>query len=1214
MKQADPLARPTGMDLPLRLGLSALAYFSTQVLAFQFPDSFGLVAAIWPAAGVALAALLLSPRRQWPALLGCLFAAGMAANLTTTRPMLASVGFMVANIGETAASAWLITRLGGDHIRFARVREVLALISAVIVVNAATALIGAGTAHLDIGKEFWTFYATWWVADGLGLLLVTPLIVVWAGSWPPLASLSWGRRLEAAVMLALGSAVTWIIFGWERVPLVFDLRPYLLFGFIFWAALRYGLRGTTMLLAAVSVIAIGYTAAGLGHFPLGGADAPLRLLAVQMFLGMMGMTGLLLAAALAERRDAQLRLNESEDQYRTLFESAADAIFIHDAAGQILVVNRRAGELYGYPLAELRSLSIAQVDTPEEAVHMPARIARLMTEGSHHFATHHRRKDGTTLAVEVNARRIVWQGQSAMMSICRDVTERRQAEERLQASEQRHRNLFDQANEGLFLMTPEGHITEVNQAFAKMHGYTVEEMKNMDLQALDVIPLSDRADLLRRIQAGEVLRFEVEHYHKDGHRFPLAVTTSLINLDGQPFYLAFHQDITERRQAEAALRESHGMIVKLTSQVPGVVYQYRLYPDGRSAFPFASPGMNDIYEVTPEAVREDATPVFGRLHPDDYDRIVADIQESARTLQPFHCEFRVVLPRQGLRWRLSDASPERMADGGTLWHGIISDITERQQAEAALRESSQRLEFALEGGELGTWDWCPQTGAVVFSERWAQLLEYQLGEVEPTVDFFKQHLHPEDLPAVLERLTGHVEGRLPVYASEFRMRTKSGGWKWVSDHGKVATRDQDGRPTRVTGVITDITERKKAEEAIRQSRQAALNLMRDAVAARGQTEQMSQALRASEASYRMLFREMQNGFAHSEIICDAQGRPINSRYLAVNSAFERIFGMKAEAVVGKTILEVFPALEPSWIETFGRVALTGEPVHFEMSAAALGMTFEVSAFRPAPNQYACTFTDITERRRLAQERAALDAQVRQQQKLEAIGTLASGVAHEINNPINGAMNYAQLVLDAAVPGSRTAEFAREILHETERVAIIVRNLLRFARQDSESHSLANVTDIIEGTLSLLRTVIRRDQITFTLDVPADLPALKCRSLQIQQVLMNLMTNARDALNERYPSSDPDKVLHLAASLIQKAGRPWIRITVEDHGTGITPAVRQRMFDPFFTTKPRDRGTGLGLAISHGLVKEHHGELTVESEPGKFTRMHVDLPVDNEWKL
>jgi len=152
------------------------------------------------------------------------------------------------------------------------------------------------------------------------------------------------------------------------------------------------------------------------------------------------------------------------------------------------------------------------------------------------------------------------------------------------------------------------------------------------------------------------------------------------------------RDITARQSAEEDLRRSRDMLVNLTDQVPGVVYQYVLHPDGTSAFPFSSRGMNDIYEYAPEDVREDATPVFGRLHPDDSDYVATAIQESARTLEPFHCEFRVVLPRQGLRWRLSDALPQRTEDGGTLWYGIISDITERKEAENEIRRLNADLE------------------------------------------------------------------------------------------------------------------------------------------------------------------------------------------------------------------------------------------------------------------------------------------------------------------------------------------------------------------------------------------------------------------------------------------------------------------------------------------------------------------------------------------
>jgi signal transduction histidine kinase len=261
-----------------------------------------------------------------------------------------------------------------------------------------------------------------------------------------------------------------------------------------------------------------------------------------------------------------------------------------------------------------------------------------------------------------------------------------------------------------------------------------------------------------------------------------------------------------------------------------------------------------------------------------------------------------------------------------------------------------------------------------------------------------------------------------------------------------------------------------------------------------------------------------------------------------------------------------------------------------------------------------TARDITERKRLEMERTEIEGQMRQQQKLESIGTLASGIAHEINNPITGIMNYAQLIADKAAPDSPELKYGHEIIHETERVATIVKNLLQFARHEKASHSPARMQDIVEQTLSLIQAVIRRDQITIRMDMPADLPALKCRSQQIQQVLMNLLTNARDALNEKYPGYDERKIIQVTSRLFEKEGRRWVRLTVEDHGNGIAEAIRPRIFDPFFTTKPRDKGTGLGLSISHGIAKEHHGELHFETEAGRFTRFHLDLPVDNGWGL
>ncbi len=291
--------------------------------------------------------------------------------------------------------------------------------------------------------------------------------------------------------------------------------------------------------------------------------------------------------------------------------------------------------------------------------------------------------------------------------------------------------------------------------------------------------------------------------------------------------------------------------------------------------------------------------------------------------------------------------------------------------------------------------------------------------------------------------------------------------------------------------------------------------------------------------------------------------------------------------------------------------------------------------------------DVTDQR-------SMETQLRQSQKLESIGTLAGGVAHEINNPINGIMNYAQLILDKLGPNHEVSMFATEIGNETKRVARIVKGLLSFSRRDTQTRSEARMGDIVEAILSLIRSVLQHDQVALDVDIPEDLPTITCRSQQIQQVIMNLLTNARDALNEKYPGHDEDKRISISArememSLInghsslgeydptlqkpRKASQclmtndvpaghndapkaqtdanrrvSAIRLTVEDHGSGIPKHVREHLFDPFYTSKRPGKGTGLGLAISHTIVKDHGGDLSVESKVGEWTRFYVDLPV------
>jgi len=257
--------------------------------------------------------------------------------------------------------------------------------------------------------------------------------------------------------------------------------------------------------------------------------------------------------------------------------------------------------------------------------------------------------------------------------------------------------------------------------------------------------------------------------------------------------------------------------------------------------------------------------------------------------------------------------------------------------------------------------------------------------------------------------------------------------------------------------------------------------------------------------------------------------------------------------------------------------------------------------------------DITEQRKAEQERLELETHLRQSQKLESIGTLASGVAHEINNPLTGIINYAELIR-TRTEVDKLREFADGIVEEGERVAEIVKALLSFAREEKQQHSPANIRDIVDSSLTLTRAVLRKDQIRLIEEVPSDLPLVRCRSQQIQQVLLNLINNARDALNDRFLGYNDDKILRIEAQSFDRDRERWIRLVVEDHGRGIPQESLDRIFDPFFSTKPREAGTGLGLSISYGIVREHHGQLLVESEPNEYTRFIVELRVENGWRM
>ena len=390
----------------------------------------------------------------------------------------------------------------------------------------------------------------------------------------------------------------------------------------------------------------------------------------------------------------------------------------------------------------------------------------------------------------------------------------------------------------------------------------------------------------------------------------------------------------------------------------------------------------------------------------------------------------------------------------------------------------------------------------------------------------------------------------------------------------------------------EITERKKIEEELRRHHEHLIDMVAERTSdLQKVNEELEQEIAdrtkaEKEARHMALFAELNPS---PVLRFDIDGKIV----IANKSALEIL---NIDNLIGKPLDEVIPDMEgidfASCIRNgsiFTHAVLTGDRFFHFIFKGITDMNFGQA--------YGSDITD----RKLA------EAEAMRASHLASLGELAAGVAHEINNPINGIINIAQIIVNKSSVDHRDHDLAMRIIKEGDRIADIVKGLLSFARAGKKEKQPVKVSDIIDDTLILTDRLLRKDGIKLDVTLAPDLPLILANPQQIEQVFLNLVSNARYALNHKYPEDNTDKILKIVCDKVSDDNMVFARIVFIDHGTGIPPEIIGKVLNPFFSTKPSDEGTGLGLSISHGIITDHRGKIRFESEEGKYTKVIVELP-------
>jgi len=623
-----------------------------------------------------------------------------------------------------------------------------------------------------------------------------------------------------------------------------------------------------------------------------------------------------------------------------------------------------------------------------------------------------------------------------------------------------------------------------------------------------------------------------------------------------------------QEETSRSLRLKEGMIEALVENSPTVIFLKDL--DGRNQV------LNGMFAKVVGKTREE---LVGRTDYEIFPESVADrLRENdllaLRSTTPIQYEEIVPGP-QGDRRYLSIKFALRDAAGKPYaLCGIATDITELSVARDRLEKSEQFLKAALESALMGVWSWDIASNRVRWSEGMEALMGKAPGSFNGTFDGAHTSVFPEDLSRLKQSIDAALTSKEAMFQESYRVRTLKGGLRWLEVRGRITRDETTGRALAMTGTVKDVTASKDAEDKLLESQ-----------------KQLSSIIETAPNMAIQLY--------------DREGR-----VLQWNRASEAMFGFSKEEALGKTLDHTIHTLDEAqaFVKLLHEIKASGKAVGpaeypFRRRDGTRGYCLSTTFALTNTGIFVCMDVDITERKKL-------DEHVLQSQKVESIGRLAGGVAHDFNNLLTSILGYSDMLRVQAAPGSTEELFLKRIKEAAQRGGGLTQQLLGYARRQVAQPMVLNLNERIQKATELLKRLIGEDVELVFFPGP-ELGRVKVDPVQIEQVLMNLAVNARDAM----PKGGKLTIETLNITLDDEYSRTrqdmkpgeYVMLAVTDSGSGIDPQVLPKIFDPFFTTKPVGQGTGLGLATCYGIIKQYEGHVAVYSEMGRGTTFKVYIP-------